>query len=187
MRASRYLPDLDLRIDHALTRAARFLSKAQQHDGGFMGRWGICFTYGTWFGIWGLLACGTPPEDPRIRRACRFLLTHQQADGSWGETPESCLRGTYTQHPQGQAVMTSWALLALTRAGMATHPAARQAVRFLVTRQRPDGCFAAESYAGACLRTLALNYGHYRHYFPMWALAEWTATKNNSSGLPSSA
>ncbi|KAK9128575.1 hypothetical protein Syun_017372 [Stephania yunnanensis] len=40
------------------------------------GSWGVCFTYGTWFGVKGLLAAGkTYHTSSSIRRACDFLLS----------------------------------------------------------------------------------------------------------------
>jgi len=74
----------------ASRRGAKFVLSAQRPDGSWEGSWGICFTYGTWFGVWGLRAAGFPAVHPAIRRASDFLLAQQAGDGSWGETPESC-------------------------------------------------------------------------------------------------
>ncbi len=49
------------------------------------GSWGVCFTYGTWFGVEGLIAAGAKPNDPAIQKACQFLVSKQRADGGWGE------------------------------------------------------------------------------------------------------
>jgi squalene cyclase len=136
-------------------------------------RWGICFTYGTWFGIRGLLAAGVPREDSSIQAACAFLLSIQHADGSWGESPQSCLQRHHVPSEEGKAVMTAWALLALVRAGHAHDPACERGVRFLLARQRPDGGFARAGYAGVFARTIMINYDCYRRYFPLWALSEW--------------
>lgn len=55
------------------------------------GSWGICFTYGTWFGIKGLIAAGKSYQDSlSIRKACEFLLSKQQLSGGWGESYISC-------------------------------------------------------------------------------------------------
>jgi squalene cyclase len=40
------------------------------------GSWGVCFTYGIWFGVCGLAALGhTYQNDEAIRRACRCALS----------------------------------------------------------------------------------------------------------------
>lgn len=51
------------------------------------GSWGICYTYGTWFGVEGLLAGGrTYDKSSSIRKACQFLLSKQLDSGGWGES-----------------------------------------------------------------------------------------------------
>lgn len=55
------------------------------------GSWGICYTYGTWFGIKGLVAAGKRyQDDDSIRRGCEFLLSNQQLSGGWGESYVAC-------------------------------------------------------------------------------------------------
>jgi squalene/oxidosqualene cyclase-like protein len=157
----------------SIERGGRFLLRNQRPDGSFEGSWGVCFTYGTWFGVTGLLAAGLAPDDAPVRRACDFLLSIQRRDGSWGEAPRSCPDRTYVPHEDGQVVMTSWALLALCKGGYAAHPATARAVCFLADRQQPDGGYADESYAGVFSRTVMINYDNYRRYFPIWALATW--------------
>ncbi|CAI8618936.1 unnamed protein product [Vicia faba] len=42
------------------------------------GSWGVCFTYGTWFGIIGLIRAGKRYKDSKsIRKACESLLSKQ--------------------------------------------------------------------------------------------------------------
>ncbi|KAL6335701.1 hypothetical protein AAG906_032895 [Vitis piasezkii] len=43
------------------------------------GSWGVCFTYGAWFGIKGLIAAGNTYELPCIRKACDYLLSKELA------------------------------------------------------------------------------------------------------------
>lgn len=165
----------DPAIDRATERAVAFLRKHQRPDGSWEGGWGVCFTYGTWFGVSGLLAAGVPESDPAIRSAVRFLLEHQRPDGAWGERPESCSERRYVPHEDGQVVMTSWALLTLVRAGCEDRAAMRRAADFLVRRQASDGSWPRESYAGVFNRTCMITYDNYRLYFPIWALGEWHA------------
>lgn len=55
------------------------------------GSWGVCYTYGTWFGIKGLVAAGKSYENSAsIRKACNFLLSKQLPSGGWGESYLSC-------------------------------------------------------------------------------------------------
>jgi squalene/oxidosqualene cyclase-like protein len=158
-------------IRRATRRGARFIRAQQRFDGGFEGSWGVCYTYGTWFAVWGLLAAGAKRQDPAIARACAFLRSHQLPDGGWGELPESCSAGHYVTTSEGQAVMTSWALLTLWAAGEGDWPAARRGLAFLEARQRPDGTYPPEHIAGVFNRTCAIHYDAYLKLFPLWAMA----------------
>ncbi len=67
--------------------AVKYLHKAQFPEGGWIGSWGVCFTYGTWFGCQGLSCVGEYySNSARIRKACHFLIDNQKADGGWGES-----------------------------------------------------------------------------------------------------
>ncbi len=163
----------DAQIDPSMQRGAAFLRAKQEASGGWVGSWGVCMTYGTWFGVSGLLAAGAHRNDPAIQRACEFLLSKQKADGSWGERPESCWEMKYVEHDRGQVVMTAWALSTLVRARHPNVEAQARAAKFLVDRQEKDGSWARESLAGVFNRTCMINYDNYRLYFPVWALGEW--------------
>jgi squalene/oxidosqualene cyclase-like protein len=162
---------LDAAIAAAVARGRDFLLGAQRSDGSWEGSWGICFTYGAWFGTWGLRAAGLPADHPAMGRAAEFLLGKQLPDGGWGETPESCRTREYVHAESGQAVMTAWALLALTATGRTECEAVRRGVAFLVNRQRFDGSFPDEHIAGMFNKTCAIHYDNYLKIFPLWALA----------------
>jgi squalene/oxidosqualene cyclase-like protein len=160
------------RIALAVEHGRRFLERAQRVDGSWEGSWGVCFTYGTWFGILGLKAAGVPDDAPEIERACEFLRAHQRRDGSWGEAVESCVRRYYVPTPEGQAVMTAWATLALVAAGRGASTEVARAVEFLSRRQRSDGSFPEEGIAGVFNKTCGIHYDNYLKIFPFWALVE---------------
>ena len=121
---------------------------------------------------------GAPPVPaPSVKAACAFLLSKQKADGSWGEAGDSCRERRYLQHPQGQVVQTSWALLGLLRGGCTDTAAMGKAAQFLVSKQERDGGWAREALVGVFNRTCLINYDNYRHIFPLWALAEWDAKR----------
>lgn len=173
VKARARFPAMRREIDRAVARGELFLRESQREDGSWEGSWGVCFTYGTWFGVTGLMAAGASPKDAAITRACAFLLAHQRDDGAWGEAPASCWERRYVPTDEGQVVMTSWALFALVRGGCEDREAMARAARFLVERQREDGSYARESIAGVFNRTCMINYDLYRQYFPVWALGAW--------------
>lgn len=69
----------------------RFMKSIQRQDGSWYGSWGCCFTYGTWFGVEGLVLSGRPnpagahkhvrleadAQSPFDRRQFRCLRSNQ--------------------------------------------------------------------------------------------------------------
>jgi squalene/oxidosqualene cyclase-like protein len=157
-------------IARAITRGADYLLGQQRSDGSFEGSWGICFTYGTWFGIEGLRAAGLTLHSRPVRRAVSFLERHQLPDGGWGETAESNLRRSYVHAETGQAVMTAWALLGLCAAEARDSRALLPGAHFLIARQNQDGSYPPERIAGMFNKTCAIHYDNYLNVFPLWAL-----------------
>jgi squalene/oxidosqualene cyclase-like protein len=168
----KYSKKLVKKIDRAIGRGVKFIKRAQWRDGSWKGSWAVCFTYGTWFGVWGLLAGGISYNAPEIRKAIGFLLSHQRADGGFGEHYKSCVQDRYVQAEQSTAVHTAWALLTLVRSGMANTAAVRRAADFLIDRQLDNGDWPREPMIGVFNKTTVINYENYRRYFPIWALAE---------------
>ena len=162
---------LAAQIDTAIDKARAFLISRQRTDGSWFGSWGICFTYGTWFGISGLRAAGLEAHHPAIRRAAEFLAARQLPDGGWGETMESCRQSSYASTAEGQTVMTAWALLGLSQSDMADSEAVSAGADYLRQRQQPDGSWPPETIAGVFNRTCAIHHDNYRQIFALWALA----------------
>lgn len=159
------------RIDDAIRRGVSRLRSLQRPDGSFEGNWGVHFLYGTMFGIRGLLAGGARPQDPAVRRACRWLLSKQHADGGWGEHHTSCLDREYRDAGSSHVVQTSWAALALLEARDPQWDAVERAAHYLASRQRADGSFPEEAPVGVFFHTALLDYVAYRAIFPVAALA----------------
>nr|XP_021525891.1 lanosterol synthase [Aotus nancymaae] len=100
-----------------LERGLEFCRRQQRADGSWEGSWGVCFTYGTWFGLEAFACMGQSYRDgtacAEVSRACDFLLSRQMADGGWGEDFESCEQRRYVQSAQSQIHNTCWALMGL--------------------------------------------------------------------------
>jgi hypothetical protein len=146
----------------------------------------VCFTYGTWFGVKGLLATGsTYATCAALRKAVAFLLSKQMADGGWGESYLSCQNKKYVQltddkrtgagAPVDHIVNTAWALLALVAAGQAERDPAplHAAARALMRRQRENGDFPQQTIMGVFNNNCMITYANYRNIFPIWALGEY--------------
>lgn len=154
-----------------IRRGEQFIRKVQRPDGAWEGSWGVCFSYGAWFGTAGLIAAGARPDDPALRRAADYLEARQRTDGSWSETLESNRQRRWVDGERGHAVQTSWALLSLAACGRRRSEAVRRGVAWLRAQQGPDGRWPDQPITGVFNRTCAIHYDIYLRLFPVWALA----------------
>jgi len=140
----------------AIRGSITYLHAAQQPEGGWVGSWGICFTYATMFALESLSLVGETYETSEsARRACDFLVSKQRADGGWGESykvchiPPSSLRArlrfcgqgceacVWVEHEDTQVVQTAWAAMALMYAKYPDTEPIAKAVRLVMSRQLP--------------------------------------------------
>ena len=146
----------------------------------------MCFTYGTWFGIEGLVAAarfGTADPTAEVRRACAFLAGKQNPNGGWGESHLSCVDKSYsetdcTAHAdlgdEGSGVVqTAWALLGLMAGKYEDRAAVERGVRYLMDRQLPSGDWPQEGITGVFNRSCGITYTAYRNVFTVWALGRY--------------
>jgi squalene/oxidosqualene cyclase-like protein len=160
-------------IDDAVARGVALLRARQRDDGSYAGFWGVNFTYAIFHVVEALRAAGVPASDPAIARAADWLLAHQKSDGGWGEHWKSCVTDEYVEHPESQAAMTAWALLALMESLPTSHPAIAHGVACLRALQLGDGQWPRQSQSGVFFSTALLDYRLYKDYFPTWALARY--------------
>ncbi|MBI1914857.1 MAG: squalene--hopene cyclase [Planctomycetes bacterium] len=189
-------PDITARVLEALgdygygpdhpqvARALRFLEQTQEPAGGWPGRWGVNYLYGTWQVLIGLKNAGFDMGHPMVRRAVAWLFSVQQPGGGWGEScasyddPRLAGKGTPT------ASQTAWALLALLAAGEARSTAVRTGVDWLLRRQRPDGTWHEDQFTGTGFpKVFYLKYHLYSLYFPLMALARYRTAIGQTPAL----
>jgi sporulenol synthase len=154
-------------------KAVRWLLKNQRSDGSWYGRWGICYLYGTWGAITGLLAVGIPASHDSIKNAVKWLNKIQNEDGGWGESCHSDVKNTYIPLNASTLTHTSWALDALIAASEKPTAAIQKGCSFLLgslekvdwTTLYPKG----QGMGGAFYP----HYHSYRYIFPLLALSHY--------------
>lgn len=194
------LASLGFTTDHpAVRRGLDFILAEQEDDGSWFGRWGVNHIYGVGAVLPALEALHQDMNAPHIRKAARWLVERQNADGGWGESCASYVveaaRGRGISTPS----QTAWALMAL----LATHSteyqgAVNHGLSYLTDTLTPEGTWEESAYTatgfpgygvgsrvplndprlfekleqGAELsRGFMISFNMYRHYFPMLALA----------------
>jgi squalene/oxidosqualene cyclase-like protein len=91
----------------SIVRGRDFLKSIQRKDGSWYGSWGNCFTYGTWFGVEGLLAGGESIKSDSIQRAIAFVLKKQNTNGGWGENYLACVNKEYPADGTGKVILSN--------------------------------------------------------------------------------
>jgi squalene-hopene/tetraprenyl-beta-curcumene cyclase len=185
-------PDITARVLEALghlgyrvgqpevDRGVAFLERTQERDGGWLGRWGVNYIYGTWQVLTGLDRIGFDMQKPMARRAVAWLKKVQQPGGGWGETCRSYDDPSLAGQGTPTASQTAWALLGLLAAGEAPSDEVRAGIDYLLATQQPDGSWHEEQFTGTGFpKVFYLKYHMYSLYFPLMALARYAATLQN--------
>lgn len=175
-----YFPDhRATEIRETLNQGLDFCRKKQRADGSWEGSWGVCFTYGTWFGLEAFACMGHIYQNrtacAEVARACNFLLSRQMADGGWGEDFESCEQRRYVQSAGSQVHSTCWALMGLMAVRHPDISAQERGIRCLLGKQLPNGDWPQENTSGVFNKSCAISYTNYRNIFPIWALGRFSS------------
>jgi squalene-hopene/tetraprenyl-beta-curcumene cyclase len=154
-------------------RGVEWLLRAQERDGSWFGRWGVNHVYGTGAAVPALIAAGVDPSSASIRRAVRWLESHHNDDGGWGEDCRSYDDPAWIGRGESTASQTAWALLALHAAGERS-PAVQRGLAWLIDTQRTDGTWDEPQYTGTGFPSdFYINYYLYRLVFPIMALGRF--------------
>lgn len=157
----------------AIRGGLRAILNNQRSDGSWYGRWGICYIYGTWAAVTGLVAAAVSPEDSSLMKATKWLESIQNEDGGWGESCRSDSQSSYVMLGTSTLTHTAWAVDALIASSAKPTRAIRKGIHFLIenldrkdwTTEYPKG----QGMAGG----FYIHYHCYRYLFPLLALAHY--------------
>ncbi|XP_037832152.1 lanosterol synthase-like isoform X2 [Kryptolebias marmoratus] len=165
-------------IRWTLREGLEFCRRKQRPDGSWEGSWGVCFTYGTWFGLEAFACMDHTYENEdvpdEVQKACGFLLDRQMADGGWGEDFESCEQRRYIQSSTAQIHNTCWALLGLMAVRHPDQQAIERGVQLLIDKQLLNGDWPQGNITGVFNKNCAISYPSYKNVFPILTLARFS-------------
>ncbi|MHC4969085.1 MAG: squalene--hopene cyclase [Planctomycetota bacterium] len=175
----------------AVRRAIEFIRSRQHPGGGWFGRWGVNYIYGTWQALVGVVNSGEDPQQEWIRRAGNWIKSIQKDDGSFGESANSYEDVSLRGRGPSAASQTAWAAMVLQAVFGREDDDLRRAIDWLVrtqlTREQaldpacnpdgdPPGSWFEPWFTGTGFpRVFYLRYHLYRLYFPLMALGRYLA------------
>jgi sporulenol synthase len=161
------------RDHHVIKKGVNWLFKHQEKDGSWYGRWGICYLYGTWAAVTGLLAVGVPPSDPSIKKALQWLRSTQNKDGGWGESCHSDHKKTFVPLYSSTLTHTAWALDAIIAASDKPKTEIQKGVTFLLESLDKEDWTTAYPKGQGMAGAFYIHYHSYRYIFPLLTLAHF--------------
>ncbi|KAK8103359.1 squalene cyclase [Apiospora kogelbergensis] len=176
------------KLEASANRGVNYLLKEQDEFGGWWGRWGNNYIYGSGNVLRGLVHFGE--SDRKVCSALKTAVTWfesiQNADGGWGETlasyvsPDLAGRGG-----PSNAAQTAWALQSLLLFRPATSQAIQGGISWLVKNQTVQSSkgtsWPTDFYTGTGFpNVLYLGYPLYHHAFPIMALSKYLSTQTGA-------
>ena len=122
--------------------------KRCKEGGVWYGRWFTHYLYGTCHVLEAYRELGYAHDEPEIQEALSWLLSVANADGGFGEAPNSGGEQKFVPAPS-TPFHTACALIALIHAGAPLHPVAQRAATWLLDNQAPEGGWTNSDFFAA--------------------------------------
>lgn len=156
-------------------RAVRFLRSHQTAFGAWWSRWVCNYLASTSFVLMALAQAREDLDEVYVKEAIEWMLSHQNADGGFGESSLSYRDPTKAGVGLSTAPMTALVTLALVATGRGDRPEVRRAVDYLLAMQRPDGTWPNGDFLLTNIPPDSFYFysGNARH-MPLWALGAYS-------------
>lgn len=122
--------------------------KRSREGGVWYGRWFTHYLYGTCHALEAFRELGYRNDEPEIQEALAWLLTVTNADGGFGEAPDSGREQRFSPAPS-TPFHTGCALIALIHAGASNHPVTQGAATWLLDNQDAEGSWTNKDFFAA--------------------------------------
>ncbi|MCR2820949.1 squalene--hopene cyclase [Lederbergia panacisoli] len=156
-----------------MDRGKDWIIKDQKKDGSWYGRWGICYIYGTWAAITGLMACGGDLKDANIQKAIKWLQDIQNKDGGWGESCKSDINHMYLPLGASNITQTAWAVDSLIAVHEKPTPEIQAGIEYLKAAIYKDDWTVDYPVGQGMGDAFYIRYHSYKYIFPLLALANY--------------
>lgn len=157
----------------AIRKGISWLLKNQEQDGSWYGRWGICYIYGTWAALTGLLSAGVQESHPSIKSANKWLVSIQNPDGGWGESCRSDSNQAYVPLQASTLTHTAWAVDALIAVSNKPTEAINNGMNYILDHLHLKDWKTDYPKGQGMAGDFYIHYHSYRYIFPLLALAHF--------------
>ncbi|MDR6998481.1 squalene--hopene cyclase [Neobacillus niacini] len=154
-------------------KGVKWLLKNQEKNGSWYGRWGICYLYGTWAAITGMLSVGVHSSEQAVIKAVNWLKSIQNHDGGWGESCHSDNKETFVPLRASTLTHTAWALDALITASDRPTKEINRGITYLLASIEKDDWTTDYPKGQGMAGAFYIHYHSYRYIFPLIALSHY--------------
>ncbi|WP_319633429.1 terpene cyclase/mutase family protein [Paenibacillus psychroresistens] len=164
-------------------KAVSWLQEHQETDGSWYGRWGICYIYGTWAALTGMIAVGENQDQSHIRKGAEWLSSIQNSDGGWGESCSSDHVKQYVPLHQSTLIQTAWAVDALIACYPIMNSTIINGINYLLNNLNKLNQEAYPTGAGLPGQFYS-RYHSYPYIWPLLALSHYKSKYEDTIGSP---
>jgi len=157
----------------SIKAAIKWLENNQERNGSWYGRWGVCYIYGTWAAVTGMIAVGVSANSPVIQKAIQWLESVQLDTGGWGESCISSIKKEYTPLLYSTPSQTAWALDALIQSNAYVKESVKKGIAHLLDRSSFSQTALSYPTGIGLPGQFYIHYHSYNDIFPLLALAHY--------------